>query len=177
VKLLASKSISLTPRESKKSKKQDKYSESSKTKREYAHDLKDEVVYLGIVEEYKNTLATIIKRSRNHLSEYYSIKFSLDEEILDNIAGGVLISLENYEAELAMEKEKEEKNNTNSQEDDNQNDMSEEEKKIIDKGLEPYRNKSSCYNPVFFYERRCEQCSYELRCIYTNKHKYNKNKY
>ena len=123
------KGINLTPREPKK--KQDKYSEiPNKTKREYLHEINSQVIYLGIIDIYKNTLATIIKRSKKHISEYYSIKFAIDDEIVNDIAGGVLISLEEYELKLANEEEKE----FNQDQEDDQSNLSDEEIKIVDSG-------------------------------------------
>jgi DNA-binding TFAR19-related protein (PDSD5 family) len=167
------KSINLKTRESKKSKSQDKYSEKIKTKREYKFHVNQEVIYKGLIEEYRNTLATIVnhKQSRNHSVEYYSIKFALDDEIINDVSGNMLISLENYELELAKE---EEKNNSNNQDEDSQNIVSDLEKEIIAKGLEPYRNRLSCFNPILYYERHCEQCGYQDRCVYRKKGKYDK---
>jgi len=72
----------------------------SKHKLEYKHSIGDQIIYLGLIDEYKNTLATIVKRSKKYISEYYSIKFSIDDEIFNDIAGGVLKNLEEYELEL-----------------------------------------------------------------------------
>lgn len=158
-----SKSINLTPRD--KPKKQDKYSEKSKVKREYSFNINDAVIYLGLVEEYRNTLCTIVKRSRKHISEYYTIKFAIDDEILKDVAGGVLQTVEEFESNLKKEKIKENKEY-------DQNTISELEKEVIEKGLEPYKNPKTCLNPIAHYEHRCHKCGFENRCIYYKKYKY-----
>lgn len=165
------KSINLNPKKSKK--KKDKYPESSNIKKEYKFQKNQEVIYKGLIDEYKNTLAIIInhKQSRNHLSEHYSIKFAIDNEVINDVSGSMLISLEDYELELELENNK---GNELECQEDNQNDLSDLEKQIIAKGLVPYRNRLSCFNPILHYERRCEQCGYQDRCVYRKKEKYDK---
>jgi len=162
------KSINLTPRT--KPKKEDKYSEKVSVKREYKHNIGDSVIYLGLLDEYRNTIAIITKRSKKHISEYYCIKFSIDDEIVKDVAGGVLQSLEEYELNLANEEEK----NSNIDKEDEQDDLSEEELKILENGLIPMKNKKSCYNQLKLYHRACPECGYVDTCIYRYKYKYDK---
>ena len=173
MKIIAKGKINLTPRAPKQKKEQDKYSEiPNKTKREYLHEINDQVIYLGIIDIYKNTLATIIKRSKKHISEYYSIKFAIDDEIVNDIAGGVLISLEEYELKLAKEEDNEESN----QEDDI--DLSDEEIKVIQEGYSPYKNRLSCFSPIDFLKKNClNECTHRHQCIYRFKGKYDKIKF
>lgn len=166
--------IDLSPRI--KPKKQDKYSEKSKVKREYKFSLNDQTIYCGLIEEYRNTLCTIIKRSRNHLTEYYTIKFAIDDEIVENISGGVLQTVEEFESNL--EKQRQEELDTINQEDNdsenNSNKMSEVERKIRESGLIPLFNPTTCMNPIAYVEMRCHDCHFEPRCIYYKKYKYKK---
>jgi len=165
------KKIDLTPR-NKTTKQEDKYKETSESKFKYAHNVGDNIIYKGIIEEYYNTLATITKRSHKNQNEYYTIKFSLDDVMKKDIGGGILQSLEEYEAELVNGDE----NIVKDQEED-QNDISDVERKILEAGLIPYKNKKSCYHQVALCEHRCHTCGYEDRCIYHKKYKYNKVKF
>jgi len=155
------KSINLTPRD--KPKKEDKYSEKPKVKRKYKFEKGDQVIYLGLVEEYKNTLCTIIKHSRNHLSEYYTVKFAIDDEIIKDVGGGILQTVEEFESNL--EKQREEDKNNNDK-------ISEVERKIRESGLIPLVNSKTCMNPIAYVEMRCHDCHFEPRCIYYKKGKY-----
>jgi len=160
------KSINLTPRDKPK-KKQDKYSETSDIKKEYKFNLKDTVIYLGLLEEYKGNECIIIKRSRRNINEYYRVKF--EDKVETDTPMGFLKTLEEYELWLS-DQEKE-------NDDDNQEGMSDVEKQILEKGLTPFKNRLSCYLQVALFEHRCHECGYEDRCIYIKKYKYDKVKF
>ncbi len=165
------KSINLSPRD--KPKKQDKYSEKPKVKRKYKFEKGDQVIYLGLVEQYKNTLCTIIKHSRNHLIEYYTIKFAIDDEILSDVGGGVLQTVEEFESYLEKQREKESDNTISQEDNQNNNDkISEVERKIRESGKIPLSNPKTCINPIAYIEMRCHDCNFESRCIYYKKYKY-----
>jgi len=171
VKVVAKK-IDLTPR-NKPKKQEDKYKETSKPKPfKYAHNVGDNIIYKGIIEEYYDTLAIITKRSHKNQNEYYTIKFSLDDVIKKDIGGGILQSLEEYETELVNGEEK----NINEQ-DNGQKDISEIERKIIEAGLVPMRNRLSCHDQLKLQKRSCELCGYESTCIYHKKYQYDKVKF
>jgi len=171
VKIIAKGSKSLLSQTSSKPKKVDKYKETSEpTKFKYAFDVGSDAIYRGIIEEYRNTLCTITKRSHKNQTEYYCIKFSLDDSELKDINGNILQSLEKFEAELANEE-------NNETQEDGINDLSELEKQIIDKGLIPMKNFKSCQNPILFYQKSCEQCLKEPICIYWKKYLYDKVKF
>lgn len=169
---MAKGKINLTPR-APKPKKEDKYDETSKPKTfEYTHNIGDNIIYKGIIEEHHNTLATIIKRSHKNQNEYYTIKFSLDDVIKKDIGGNILQGLEEYEAELANSEEKYTKD-----QDDEQTDVSDIEKAILDAGLVPMKNKLACNNQKMLYHRNCPECCYEQTCIYHKKYQYDKVKF
>ena len=153
---------------SSKSKKVDKYKETSEpTKFKYAFEVGETIIYKGIIDEYRNTIAVITKRSHKNQNEYYCIKFALDDSELKDINGNILKNLEDHEAELANEE-------NNETQEDGINDLSELEKQIIDKGLIPMKNFKSCQNPILFYQKSCEQCLKEPICIYWKKYLYDK---
>ena len=156
---------------SSKSKKVDKYKETSEpTKFKYAFEVGETIIYKGIIDEYRNTIAVITKRSHKNQNEYYCIKFALDDSELKDINGNILKNLEDHEAELANEE-------NNETQEDGINDLSELEKQIIDKGLIPMKNFKSCQNPILFYQKSCEQCLKEPICIYCKKYLYDKVKF
>jgi len=168
VKKLAKGSKSLLSQTSSKSKKVDKYKETSEpTKFKYAFEVGETIIYKGIIDEYRNTVAVITKRSHKNQNEYYSIKFALDDSELKDINGNILKNLEDHEAELANDE-------NNETQEDGINDLSELEKQIIDKGLIPMKNFKSCQNPILFYQKSCEQCLKEPICIYWKKYLYDK---
>jgi len=152
-----------------KPKKVNKYSEVSTTKNEYKFNLKDKVVYLGLVDEYKGLECIIIKKSRRKIIEYYKVKFE-DGEELGDVAGGFLRTKEEYE-DLLLDQE------NNSNEEDSTSNMSDVELKIIESGLIAMKNKKSCMCQILFYQRSCEQCHYENVCIYWKKGMYDKVKF
>ena len=165
---MAKGSKSLLSQTSSKSKKVDKYKETSEpTKFKYAFEVGETIIYKGIIDEYRNTVAVITKRSHKNQNEYYSIKFALDDSELKDINGNILKNLEDHEAELANEE-------NNETQEDGINDLSELEKQIIDKGLIPMKNFKSCQNPILFYQKSCEQCLKEPICIYWKKYLYDK---
>jgi len=151
------KKINLSPRDKPKSKKPDKYSEHYSTKREYTYNLNDRVVYLGAIGNYHGSYCNIIKRSRIKNLEHYKVRFDNDEELPDITSGFLRSSLEEYELE---------------KENNNENEATEEELKILEKGLIPHKNLKSCLSPIIYYQRRCHECVFEDRCIYINKYKY-----
>ena len=168
MKKLAKGSKSLLSQTSSKSKKVDKYKETSEpTKFKYAFEVGETIIYKGIIDEYRNTVAVITKRSHKNQNEYYSIKFALDDSELKDINGNILKNLEDHEAELANDE-------NNETQEDGINDLSELEKQIIDKGLIPMKNFKSCQNPILFYKKSCEQCLKEPICIYWKKYLYDK---
>jgi len=170
VKIIA-KGKSLLSQTSSKSKKVDKYKETSEpTKFKYAFEVGETIIYKGIIDEYRNTIAVITKRSHKNQNEYYCIKFALDDSELKDINGNILKNLEDHEAELANEE-------NNETQEDGINDLSELEKQIIDKGLIPMKNFKSCQNPILFYQKSCEQCLKEPICIYCKKYLYDKVKF
>ena len=165
---MAKGSKSLLSQTSSKSKKVDKYKETSEpTKFKYAFEVGETIIYKGIIDEYRNTVAVITKRSHKNQNEYYSIKFALDDSELKDINGNILKNLEDHEAELANDE-------NNETQEDGINDLSELEKQIIDKGLIPMKNFKSCQNPILFYQKSCEQCLKEPICIYWKKYLYDK---
>ena len=154
-----------------KSKKVDKYKETSEpTKFKYAFEVGETIIYKGIIDEYRNTIAVITKRSHKNQNEYYCIKFSLDDSELKDINGNIWKNLDDHEAELALDE-------NNETQEDGINDLSELEKQIIDKGLIPMKNFKSCQNPILFYQKSCEQCLKEPICIYCKKYLYDKVKF
>ena len=168
MKNLASKSLLS---QTSKPKKVDKYKETSEpSKFKYAFDVNESCIYKGIIEEYRNTVCTITKRTHKNQNEYYTIKFALDDSELKDINGNILQGLEEYELSLVSDE------NDNIQEDGISN-LSELEKQIIDKGLIPMRNFKSCQNPILFYQKSCEQCLKEPICIYWKKYLYDKVKF
>ena len=168
MKKLAKGSKSLLSQTSSKSKKVDKYKETSEpTKFKYAFEVGETIIYKGIIDEYRNTVAVITKRSHKNQNEYYSIKFALDDSELKDINGNILKNLEDHEAELANDE-------NNETQEDGINNLSELEKQIIDKGLIPMKNFKSCQNPILFYQKSCEQCLKEPICIYWKKYLYDK---
>ena len=173
MKNLASKS--LLNQTSKSSKKVDKYKETSEpTKFKYAFEVGSDAIYKGIIEEYRNTLCTITKRSHKNQTEYYCIKFSLDDSLLKDIIGTILQGLEEYEAELI---DKENKEGIQGKEDDI-DDLSDIELEVIKNGYKSMGNKTTCMNPLLFYERRCEQCNnFKNECVYRFKGRYDKIKF
>ena len=165
---IVAKGKSLLSQTSSKSKKVDKYKETSEpTKFKYAFEVGETIIYKGIIDEYRNTIAAITKRSHKNQNEYYCIKFSLDDSELKDINGNILKNLEDHEAELANVE-------NNETQEDGINDLSELEKQIIDKGLIPMKNFKSCQNPILFYQKSCEQCLKEPICIYWKKYLYDK---
>ena len=156
------KSINLTPREKPK-KKQDKYSEISSIKAECTYNINDTLIYLGLVIEYKGQQCSVIKRKIRKQNEYYRVKFEDGEEA--DTSFGFLKTLEEYEQWLLDQ---------NVDNDNAQNDMSEIEKKIIESGLESYKNYVTCHSPISHYENKCHECCYESRCVYRKKYKYDK---
>ena len=171
MKIIAKGSKSLLSQTSSKSKKVDKYKETSEpTKFKYAFEVGETIIYKGIIDEYRNTIAVITKRSHKNQNEYYCIKFALDDSELKDINGNILKNLEDHEAELANEE-------NNETQEDGINDLSELEKQIIDKGLIPMKNFKSCQNPILFYQKSCEQCLKEPICIYCKKYLYDKVKF
>ena len=168
MKIIAKGSKSLLSQISSKSKKVDKYKETSEpTKFKYTFEVGETIIYKGIIDEYRNTVAVITKRSHKNQNEYYCIKFSLDDSELKDINGNILKNLEDHEAELALDE-------NNETQEDGINDLSELEKQIIDKGLIPMKNFKSCQNPILFYQKSCEQCLKEPICIYWKKYLYDK---
>ena len=168
MKIIAKGSKSLLSQTSSKPKKVDKYKETSEpTKFKYTFEVGETIIYKGIIDEYRNTVAVITKRSHKNQNEYYCIKFSLDDSELKDINGNILKNLEDHEAELANEE-------NNETQEDGINDLSELEKQIIDKGLIPMKNFKSCQNPILFYQKSCEQCLKEPICIYWKKYLYDK---
>jgi len=166
---LASKSLL---NQTSKSKKVDKYKETSEpTKFKYAFDVGSDAIYKGIIEEYRNTLCTITKRSHKNQTEYYCIKFSLDDSELKDINGNILQSLEKFESELALDG-----NNELSQNQEDDIDLSDEEIKVIANGYIPYKNKNSCFSPIdFVVKKNCDGClSHKNQCVYKKKYKYDK---
>jgi len=166
------KGKSLLSQTNSKSKQPDKYKETSESKFKYTYEVNQNIIYKGIIEEYHNTLATIIKRSHKNQNEYYTIKFSLDEVVKKDINGNILKSLADFDAELANEEVKYTK-----EKDVDQSDMSEIERKVIEAGQIPYRNARACLSPIVYSEMRCNECNYESRCIYHSKHNYKKLKF
>lgn len=158
-------SKSLLKQTSKKPKK-DKYSEISDIKKEYTYALNAEVIYLGLVEDYKTLSCSVVKRSRRKNTEYYNVKFS-DGEELDSIANGFLKTPEEYEQYLLDQENNSEDNH----------DISDMERKIIESGKIPMKNFRSCHNQLLFYQRSCEQCHHEPVCIYHKKYMYDKVKF
>ena len=168
---MAKGSKSLLSQTSSKSKKVDKYKETSEpTKFKYAFEVGETIIYKGIIDEYRNTVAVITKRSHKNQNEYYSIKFALDDSELKDINGNILKNLEDHEAELANDE-------NNETQEDGINNLSELEQQIIDKGLIPMKNFKSCQNPILFYQKSCEQCLKEPICIYWKKYLYDKVKF
>jgi len=169
---MTNKSKSLLSQTS-KPKKQDKYKETSEpSKFKYSFDIGENIIYKGIIDEYRNTIAVITKRSHKNQNEYYCIKFSLDDSELKDINGNILKNLEEYESELASE----EVNDIN-QEDD-MGDLSIEEIKVIQEGYSPYKNRLSCFSPIDFLKKNClNECTHRYQCIYRFKGKYDKIKF
>jgi hypothetical protein len=165
VKIVA-KSISLAPRT--KPKKQDKYDETSKVKREYKFEVSDKhLVYNGILDEYKGKTCVVVKRSRRHINEYYRVKFEDGEETDTSV--NFLMGVEEYEQWL-LDQDSESNG-------DDLNDVSEIEMKIIESGLIPMKNEKSCHNQILFYQHSCDKCDKESTCIYWKKYKYDKVKF
>jgi len=169
------KSKSLLSQTSSKSKKQDKYKETSEpSKFKYSFDIGENIIYKGIIDEYRNTIAIITKRNHKNQNEYYCIKFSLDDSELKDINGNILKNLEEYESELANEEELK----SNKDQEDNQEEISDIEMEVLKNGFKSIGNKTTCMNPLLFYERRCEQCnSFKNVCVYRFKGKYDKIKF
>jgi len=169
------KGKSLLSQTSSKSKKQDKYKETSEqSKFKYSFEIGENIIYKGIIDEYRNTIAIITKRSHKNQNEYYGIKFSLDDSELKDINGNILKNLEEHEAELANEEEY----RGNKDQEYNQEEISEIEMEVLKNGFKSIDNKTTCMNPLLFYERRCEQCnSFKNVCVYRNKGKYEKIKF
>jgi len=169
VKNLASKSLLS---QTSKSKKVDKYKETSEpTKFKYMYEVGSDAIYKGIIEEYRNTLCTITKRSHKNQNEYYTIKFALDDSELKDINGNILKNLEDHETELALDE-----NNELSQNQEDDIDLSDEEIKVIANGYIPYKNKNSCFSPIdFIVNKNCDEClSHKNQCVYKKKYKYDK---
>ena len=155
---------SLLNKTSKKPKK-DKYSEISDIKKEYTYALKTELIYLGIVDDYKTLPCSVIKRSRRKSTDYYSVIFENGEK-LDSIAEGFLKTPDEYDQWLL--------NQENGSNEDNNNDVSEVERKIIEAGLIPMKNERSCMHQMKLYHRECKSCGYESTCVYRKKYLYDK---
>ena len=96
------KSINLTPRDTPKKKKHDKYSEISDIKNKPPKpkfSVLDKVVYVGLIDEYRGLEGTITKINRKIITHYYTLKFDNDEEI-DSIVDVYLKIPEEYELSL-----------------------------------------------------------------------------
>lgn len=170
MKRLAKGKINLTPREKKPKKQEDKYGEVNESKFKYTYDIGQDIIYKGIIEEYHNTLATIMKRTHKNQNTYYTIKFALDDVEKKDINGTIIQSLEEYELSLVKEEERD-------IQDDELSDVSEIERKILEAGLIPMKNKFSCNNQMMLYHRNCPECCYEPTCIYHKKFQYDKVKF
>jgi len=158
------KSVNLTPRDKPK-KKQDKYSEISDIKKEFKFPMKSIAIYVGMTTNYRGLESTIIKQSRRKNNDYYNIEFD-DGEQLDSVSSVYLRTLEEYELELDQTENKSEESNV---------DLSEYEIELMKQGLQSYRNYTTCFSPIDFYERNCDNgCTYRLRCVYSDKGKYKK---
>ena len=149
------KGKSLLSQTSSKSKKQDKYKETSEqSKFKYSFEIGENIIYKGIIDEYRNTIAIITKRSHKNQNEYYGIKFSLDDSELKDINGNILKNLEEHEAELANEEEY----RGNKDQEYNQEEISEIEMEVLKNGFKSilqtilsliehfYFNKSGSFN-------------------------------
>lgn len=159
------KSINLTPRDPKKKKNEDKYSEIPT--HVYKHDLKDKRIYTGLVSEHYGSECEVIKRGQKKSVNYYKVKLN-DDTILQDVAEWFLKTTEEFELEQEQLKNKSIDSEAN---------LSQLEREIIEKGLEPYKNRLSCFNQNALYERRCHECNYEDRCIFVDKYNYDKIKY
>lgn len=145
-------------------KKENKYSEVSPTKREYKYSPKEEVIYLGLNNDYKGLPCTIIKKSRAKSTEYYNVRFE-DNEELNSVSCGFLKTPEEYEQWLSDQE---------NEEMDIRNNMSEVELEMIKAGLISHKNYLACLSPIVYSEMRCFECGYETRCVYRKKHDYKK---
>lgn|GEM_PF-3572672 len=155
---------------SKKSKKENKYSEVSSIKTEYKFSLQDKVVYVGLLEEFRDLVCTIIKRSRRKITDYYKVKFD-DGEELDSISGVFLKTIEEYELEV------EQLENNDSDNENSSNDMSEFEMELNRQGKTSYQNYVACLSPIYYYQMSCVECNFHNRCVYKNKGDYKKLKF
>lgn len=163
MKNIAKNSKSLLNQTSKKSKKENKYSETSDIKKEYKFDINDNVFYLGYKTDFRNLECSIVKRSTKKGVHHYTIKFEEREEELDSVIVDFLKTPEEYEIYL-LEQE---------QGSDNQENLSEMEFEMIKNGIESYKNYDQCLSPMDFYKRNCSDgCTYSSRCVYIGKFKY-----
>lgn len=164
---MAKQSKSLLNQTSKKSKKQDKYSDVSDIKTEYKFEVSDKIklIYLGLIDTYKNQECIVTKRSRRRNNEYYKILF--DDGMEAETSNGFLMTLDEYE-EYLLEQE----NSINK--DNNNNDISEFELELMSRGIRSHKNYEACLSPKVFYNRQCDACGYSSRCVYNGKYKYKK---
>ena len=72
------------------------------------------MIYIGLVETYKNQECTILRKSRRKSIENYKVQFN-DEEILGNVEIWFLKTPEEYQA-LLEQREKEIQNKINNNE-------------------------------------------------------------
>lgn len=158
-----SKSKSLLNTPSSRPKKQDKYSDKPTIKQEYKHKIDDNVVYVGSLDDYHGLECKIAKRSHRKSTEYYSIQFN-DGEIIRDIGGGFLRTLEEYENEQKQINKNIEENNN----------LSEYEIELNKQGIESHHNYTQCLVPNVLYEMRCHECDCEKKCVYRNKYNYKK---
>lgn len=150
--------LSQTPTKSKKN--QDKYSEIPIN--EYKYDIENKMIYTGLISEYYGQECKIVKRRQRKSVNYYKVIFNDNEDEIE-VTEWLLKTNDEYLLDLEKEANKE-KNY----------DISEEERKIIDQGLEPYKNRFACLNTDMLYKHNCPECGYENRCIYHKKYQYNK---
>lgn len=162
MKVIAKKGVNLNPRT--KPKKDDRYKETSDIKKEYKYKLKDIVIFLGLVDEYKGLECSITKRSRRKNTDYYHVIFNDDTELKD-IPVGFLKTPEDYKQYILDQENSDSENNHS---------ISDIERKILDSGLTPMSNEKSCMNQIRLYHRDCTSCCYEPTCIYHKKYQYDK---
>lgn len=155
---------------SKPKKKLDKYSEEYIEKREYKYKPNDKVVYFGSMNGCHGLECTIIKRRRRKNLEYYKIQFNNDDEIISDISGNFLKSLEEYEQWVSNQENE-------GSEEENKNKMSEFELELNRQGKTSYQNYDACLSPLNYYQMSCTECRFCDRCVYKNKGDYKKLKF
>jgi len=131
--------------------KRDKKSKEPVSK--FKYQIEDNLIFISHTHEKQyGQKCIVLERHRVKIQYYYKIQFQ-DETIIDT-AEATLKTIEEYEEYLLEIKKKKSINITN------------------ENILDSYNNYVACLSPITFYEMRCHECGFQIKCIYRNKNNY-----